>query len=346
MSTELSTAVAPLRDSFATMLFDPNAMKALTDFGKMMSESKVTIPTHLHSKPADCTAIALQAMQWGFNPYAVAQKTFISPGGALGYEGQLVNAAIISSGRLTDVPEYEYIGDWSKILGKVEERKSENGKGKYYVAVWDRRDEAGLGVICRAHLVGESKPREIQVMMAQAWPRFSTQWATDPQQQISYLAVRKFARRYAPDVILGVYTGDELAGPTTVDMGFAEEVTPPPPAGPQRKSAKAPAEPKPEASAPAAAPAQTVIDGNTGEIASPPPAPAPSPAATSKPPMPAASAPAGAKLQTGQIAYIRNKLTQAGIEEVVICTRYQIAGIDQLSAEQFDELKAELLANS
>ena len=46
-------------------------------------------------------------------------------------------------------------------------------------------------------------------MMTQAYPRFSTQWATDPMQQIGYLAVRKWARRFTPDVLLGVYTPDE-----------------------------------------------------------------------------------------------------------------------------------------
>ena len=52
--------------------------------------------------------------------------------------------------------------------------------------------------------------RSITVMMSQCYPRFSTQWATDPQQQITYVAVRKLARRYAPGAILGVYTPEEL----------------------------------------------------------------------------------------------------------------------------------------
>ncbi|SPX63869.1 Uncharacterised protein [Leclercia adecarboxylata] len=36
-------------------------------------------------------AIIMQAMQWGMNPYAVAQKTHLV-NGVLGYEAQLVNA--------------------------------------------------------------------------------------------------------------------------------------------------------------------------------------------------------------------------------------------------------------
>nr|WP_308736935.1 recombinase RecT [Salmonella enterica] len=58
-----------------------------------MADSQVTVPAHLAGKPADCMAIVMQAMQWGMNPYAVAQKTHLV-NGVLGYEAQLVNAVI------------------------------------------------------------------------------------------------------------------------------------------------------------------------------------------------------------------------------------------------------------
>ncbi|CAN7323214.1 recombinase RecT [Variovorax sp. LjRoot84] len=203
-------------------------------FGKMMARGSVTIPRHLQGNEADCTAVALQAFGWRMNPYAVAQKTHISQSGALGYEAQLVNAVIQGSGALQTDPDYEYVGDWSKVLGKVEERKSDKG-GKYYVATYTKADEDGLGVIVRAQLRGESKMRELTVMMSQAYPRFSTQWATDPKQQISYLALRKFVRLHKPGVILGVYTNDEMEAPGEKFMGSAEVVStpaPPPPAPP------------------------------------------------------------------------------------------------------------------
>lgn len=204
-------------------------------FGKMMARGQVTVPRHLAGNEADCAAIAMQAIGWRMNPYAVAQKTHITQGGTLGYEAQLVNAVIQASGALDGDPDYEYLGDWDKVLGKVEERKSDKG-GKYYVATYTRDDERGLGVIVKAKLRGEAKTRELTVMMSQAWPRFSTQWATDPKQQISYLAMRKFVRLHKPGVILGVYTNDELdpGGPTERFMGPADVVgappAPPPPA--------------------------------------------------------------------------------------------------------------------
>jgi hypothetical protein len=81
-------------------------------------------------------------------------------------------------------------------------------------------------------LRGESKPRELTVMMSQAYPRFSTQWATDPYQQLCYLAVRKWGRLHSPGAILGVYTPDELDGEPAPEkfMGPAEVVQPAAPA--------------------------------------------------------------------------------------------------------------------
>jgi len=197
------------QSSTSALVLDPNAMHSMMSLADIMSKAVASIPNHFRGKPGDCLAIVMQAMQWRMNPYAIAQKTHLTQSGALGYEAQLISAVITSCGALVTQPDYEFLGDWSKILGKVTEKTSEKG-GKYYVAAWKPADEEGLGVIVRARLRGEKEPRALTVMMTQAYPRFSTQWATDPQQQITYLAVRKFGRRYAPGAILGVYTPDEL----------------------------------------------------------------------------------------------------------------------------------------
>jgi len=209
--------------SASTLFLNDGAMDRLYKVAETMAAGIATVPKHLQKNVADCFAVVTQAAIWRMNPYAVAQKTHISQGGALGYEGQLVNAVVTTLAPIQRRPEYEFLGDWSKILGKVEERKSDKG-GKYYVAAWKTADEAGLGVIVRCTLKGETEPRTVQVMMTQAWPRFSTQWATDPQQQICYLAVRKWSRRYTPDVLLGVYTPEEQNEIAPRDMGPVDEV--------------------------------------------------------------------------------------------------------------------------
>ncbi len=194
-------------DSRALVL-DKGSMDNMMRVADLMASSKVTIPQHLRNSPGDCMAVVMQAMQWGMNPFSIAQKTHLSQSGALGYEAQLINAVLVASGAIQDEPEFEFLGDWSKVLGKVEEKKSDKG-GKYYVATYNKHDEDGLGVTCTVTM-RSGKVRSITVMMSQCYPRFSTQWATDPQQQITYVAVRKLARRYAPGAILGVYTPEEL----------------------------------------------------------------------------------------------------------------------------------------
>jgi len=47
-------------------------------------------------------------------------------------------------------------------------------------------------------------------MLSQAQVRNSTLWASDPKQQLAYLATKRWSRLHCPDVIMGVYTPDEL----------------------------------------------------------------------------------------------------------------------------------------
>lgn len=204
-----SNELATIQDTSQIML-DEKAMDRIISFGKLMAKGKCSVPTHLAGNEADCTAVAMQAVQWRMNPYAVASKTFLAPNGTLSYEAQLINAVITTLAPIKNRPSYEFFGDWTKIQGKLKKMQSE-GKKPYFVSDWKDSDEQGLGVIIRCTLKGEDEPRELELLLVQCQPRFSTQWATDPQQQITYAAIRKWSRRYTPDVILGVYTPDELA---------------------------------------------------------------------------------------------------------------------------------------
>lgn len=188
-------------------LFDSQYLNAISAFGQMMAQGSATVPKHLQGNPADCMAVAMQAAQWQMNPFAVAQKTHLI-NGVLGYEAQLVNAVISRSGVLATRFEYEWYGPWEKVIGKFQIKKGE--KGEYRVPGWTLADEEGIGIIIRARLKGEDIPRELDLLLAQARVRNSTLWADDPRQQLAYLAVKRWARLFCPDVILGVYTPDEL----------------------------------------------------------------------------------------------------------------------------------------
>lgn len=187
MSTNL---VSNATTSTAATIFNPQSLMQLQQFAQVMSEGVVAIPQHLRGKPADCLAVTMQAAQWGMNPYAVAQKTHIV-NGALGYEAQLVNAVVSSSALLSSRINYSWSGEWTKCSGK-------NDKS------------ADLTVTVSAVLKGESEPRELTISMAQAGVRNSPLWEQDPKQQLAYLCTKRWARLHAPDVLLGVYTPDEL----------------------------------------------------------------------------------------------------------------------------------------
>lgn len=189
----------------------------------------------------------------------------------------------------------------------------------------------GQSLICRvgAMLRGDSVTTWGEWLSVNApKTKNSPLWATNPKQQLGYLQVKNWARSYAPGAILGVYTPDELddipGGPASA------------PSGPRRKSEKT------EAAAPAAAPRP---DPETGEVPAPPaqtPVQAPA-AAAPKTAAPGAAAPQGG-ISGGQVAYLRNKLKAAGVTEQTISDRFQVTSIELLNAEQFDEVKTELLS--
>jgi len=176
------------------MLFDTAKFDQLERFAKIMASGSASVPNHLAGNIGDCMAVTMQAMQWGMNPFAVAGKTHLV-NGSLGYEAQLVNAVITSLAPTTGRLQFEWIGGgWDKFMENTAIKANELG---CQIRVW-------------ATLKGEDKPRELVVSMFQATVRNSPLWASDPKQQLAYLAIKKWSRLYCPDVIMGVYSQDEF----------------------------------------------------------------------------------------------------------------------------------------
>lgn len=185
------------------IMLNETVMARIESMAARMAMSKITTPKHLQGNEGDCMAIVMQAMQWGMNPYAVAQKTHLV-NGTLGYEAQLVNAVITARAPVKERLHFEWYGDWSKVNGKDDKSPT-------------------LGVKVSATLRGENAPRVIDISMAQVGTvRNSPLWAADPRQQIAYLATKRWARLYCPDVILGVYTPDEVVEREELDITPAQ----------------------------------------------------------------------------------------------------------------------------
>jgi hypothetical protein len=185
------------------IFFNPVLNERCKDVARYLSKADGFAPRHLIGKPEACFAVVSRALTWRLDPYAVAQATYQTPGGQVGYFGSLCQAIIENSGRLIGGVKYEHFGDWNKLRGKFRIATSEKNT-KYPVATWKPEDEFDIGVIVRAHLKDEDLPREMPFDLVQAFPRNSTLWATDPRTQIQYTAVRRFGNSVVPTLFMGV----------------------------------------------------------------------------------------------------------------------------------------------
>lgn len=142
-----------------------------------LSGSALSIPKELKGNIGDCLAIVTQAMIWGLNPFAVAQKAHVI-NGKLGYEAQLVNAVVMQSGAIVGSFHYEHQGDSCRV-GAVLRGETQITWGEWLSA---------------SSVVVKNSPL----------------WKTNVKQQMGYLQVKNFARAYCPGALLGIYTVDEL----------------------------------------------------------------------------------------------------------------------------------------
>lgn len=251
-----STALAHLQPApmltGRDLILQSDNLNAMLTVAKVMSKSRQAVPKHLRENEGGCLAVTMQAMRWNMDPFALAVKTYtVDAEGPIAYEGQAIIAALNNSPLLATRLSFEWEGAWERVVGRFKEVESKtkqdaHGKPKKYIVPdWDfNKDEEGLKVIVSATLVGETKPRVLELQLKQARTRNSPLWTEDPRQQLAYLAARRWGRLYAPDVIMGVYTPDELAEPSERFMGMADVVgapPPPPPPPPAPKTEDKPA---------------------------------------------------------------------------------------------------------
>jgi len=178
-------------------------MMEVMEFAKMLAISKEAVPQHLRGEPGICLAVCIQALEWRFSPFAVANKSYVV-NGRLAWESQLVHAVIEQR---------------APLVGRI--RHSYEGEG----------DERRCIVSGRARgekedLIYTSPP------IGKITPKNSPLWKTKPDLQLYYNASRDWCRVYFPDVLLGVFSEDELRD-SEGDM--PRDVTPKPDVGTRLK---------------------------------------------------------------------------------------------------------------
>lgn len=171
----------------------PQNLAEVVRFAEVMCRADIALPKHLRNNAGACMAVALQAMEWDMSPFAVASKSY-AVNGQIAYEAQLI-AAVVNT------------------------RSGIQGRLKYSF------DGAGENLTCT--VTGKIDGEEYSYTSPPVGAitiKNSPLWKTDPQQQLGYYSARSWARRYTPEVILGVYDREEAASFQGPDN--ARDVTP------------------------------------------------------------------------------------------------------------------------
>jgi hypothetical protein len=156
-------------------------MLEVMEFAKLMSTAGEAIQPYLRQNPGACLAVTMQAIEWKMSPFAVANKVYFV-NGRIGHEAQLINAVINARAPLERRIDVVFIGEGPERQCKV------------------------TGIFR-----GEDTPREyLSPKVKDIKIKNSPLWTNDPDQQLFYFSTRSWARRWCSDVILGVYTPEEL----------------------------------------------------------------------------------------------------------------------------------------
>jgi hypothetical protein len=167
------------------------------EVAKLMSISGSAVPVHIRSNPGICLAVAIQAWEWGMNPFAVANKSYVV-NDRLAYESALYNAVVLRR---------------APIVGRLKIVYAGEGAARRCTVSATMRTEAGGGTAdYQSPKFGDINPKN------------SPLWKSDPDQQLFYFSVRAFVRRHFPDVMMGVYTADELEDIVPMPQRPAREV--------------------------------------------------------------------------------------------------------------------------
>lgn len=158
----------------------PETFGEVQAFAEYMSKGGIAVPKHCRDQPGVCMAIIMRATSWEMEPYAVASKTY-SVNDILSYEAQLVAAVIHTRAPIVGLPEYEYEGEGDARVCTV-----------IIKTTW--------GQVLR-----HPSPK-----FGKIHPKNSPLWKSDPDQQQGFYTIRALGRRYFPDLLMGVYTPEEM----------------------------------------------------------------------------------------------------------------------------------------
>ncbi|GGE30265.1 hypothetical protein GCM10011360_17880 [Primorskyibacter flagellatus] len=182
-------------------LMQPRNGRELMDMANMMAGCGTMVRDFYRNSPGDCAALIMICQPYGFNPYQVSWKTYKASKNAdapVSFEGQLVNAMVNMS---------------APVKGRLRYRFEKEGTPDLTCTVSGIDRETG------EEITYTSPPlKDIPV-------KNSPLWKGDPQQQLGYYSARAWARRHFPELLLGVYTREEIEEAPMRDVSQKPEAT-------------------------------------------------------------------------------------------------------------------------
>lgn len=166
-------------------LMNPTNGRELMDMANMMAASGQMVRDFYRNNAGDCAALIMICQPYGFNPFMVSWKTYKASKNAdapVSFEGQLVNAMVNMSAPVKGRLRYDYEGEGDKRRCTVTGIDRETGDPITYTS-----------------------PEVSRIPV-----KNSPLWKADPDQQLGYYSARAWARRHFPELLLGVYTREEI----------------------------------------------------------------------------------------------------------------------------------------
>lgn len=177
--SDLGKAVAVIERGGHSLAIPENLNQQI-EFAKVMSMGGAMIGKPFRNNPGACLGICNQAWQWGMNPFSVSQKAYLV-NEIIAFEAQLVHAVVLKLAPLAKRPRFTYEG--------------EGDARRCTVTFWVKGEDEPLTYT--------SPP------FGKITPKNSPLWKTDPDQQQAYYTIRAGARRYFPEVLMGVLDHEE-----------------------------------------------------------------------------------------------------------------------------------------
>lgn len=185
-NTAETTALAPMSDATpATLnLFSIDMFRDAWKVAEQLAKSKL-IPQNFQNNPPDCIIAMEMAQRIGASIFAVMQSLYIVHGRP-GWSAQFIIAALNSCGRFSPL-RFEITGD----------------RDERTCMAWAL--EKGTG----EKLTGP--PVSIDLAKKEGWyAKNGSKWQTMPELMLRYRAATFFGRLYAPDILMGMRTAEEL----------------------------------------------------------------------------------------------------------------------------------------